>query len=156
MNHLVWQLRPTALDDLGLRAAVANYIKDWSQRVRVHAELHSSGLLDDRLPSETETTLYRITQEALTNVARHARATSVDVILERRGDQVILIVEDNGVGFDPGRTHSERPGFGLLGMKERAALVGATLQIESQPGQGTTVLLRMTTAGSPPQPTDHV
>jgi signal transduction histidine kinase len=100
--------------------------------------------------------LYRITQEALTNVARHSRATSVDVILERRGDQVILIVEDNGVGFDPGRTRSERPGFGLLGMKERAALVGATLQIESQPGNGTTVLLRMTTPGSPPQATDHV
>jgi PAS domain S-box-containing protein len=155
VNHLVWQLRPTALDDLGLRAALANYVKDWSQRVRVHAELHSSGLLDDRLPSETETTLYRIAQEALTNVARHSRATSVDVILERRGDQVVLIVEDNGVGFDPGRSSSRRPGFGLLGMKERAALVGATLQIESQPGKGTTVLLRMTTAGSTPHATDH-
>ena len=155
VNHLVWQLRPTALDDLGLRAALANYVKDWSQRVRIHAELHSSGLLDDRLPSETETTLYRIAQEALTNVARHSRATSVDVILERRGDQVVLIVEDNGVGFDPGRTSARRPGFGLLGMKERAALVGAALQIESQPGKGTTVLLRMTTGGSTQHATDH-
>jgi PAS domain S-box-containing protein len=155
VNHLVWQLRPTALDDLGLRAALANYVKDWSQRVRVHAELHSSGLLDDRLPSEIETTLYRIAQEALTNVARHSRATSVDVILERRGDQVVLIVEDNGVGFDPARTSSRRPGFGLLGMKERAALVGATLQIESQPGKGTTVLLRMPTVGPTPHATDH-
>ncbi|HEU4927612.1 MAG TPA: PAS domain-containing protein [Vicinamibacterales bacterium] len=155
VNHLVWQLRPTALDDLGLRAALANYVKDWSQRVRVHAELHSSGLLDDRLPSETETTLYRIAQEALTNVARHSRATTVDVILERRGDQVVLIVEDNGVGFDPGRPSTRRPGFGLLGMRERAALVGATLQIESQPGKGTTVLLRMTTGGSTQHATDH-
>jgi PAS domain S-box-containing protein len=155
VNHLVWQLRPTALDDLGLRAALANYIKDWSQRVRVHAELHSSGLLDDRLPSETETTLYRIAQEALTNVARHSRATSVDVILERRGDQVVLIVEDNGVGFDEGGTSSRRPGFGLLGMKERAALVGATLQIESEPGKGTTVLLRMTTGRSTQYASDH-
>ena len=155
VNHLVWQLRPTALDDLGLRAALANYVKDWSERVRVHAELHSSGLLDDRLPSETETTLYRIAQEALTNVARHSRATSVDVILERRGDQVVLIVEDNGVGFDPGRTSARRPGFGLLGMKERAALVGATLQIESEPGKGTTVLLRMTIGGSTQHATDH-
>jgi PAS domain S-box-containing protein len=155
VNHLVWQLRPTALDDLGLRAALANYVKDWSERVRVHAELHSSGLLDDRLPSETETTLYRIAQEALTNVARHSRATSVDVILERRGDQVVLIVEDNGVGFDPGRTSARRPGFGLLGMKERAALVGAALEIESQPGKGTTVLLRMTTGGSTQHATDH-
>ena len=155
VNHLVWQLRPTALDDLGLRAALANYVKDWSERVRVHAELHSSGLLDDRLPSETETTLYRIAQEALTNVARHSRATSVDVILERRGDQVVLIVEDNGVGFDPGRTSARRPGFGLLGMKERAALVGAALEIESEPGKGTTVLLRMTTGGSTQHATDH-
>jgi PAS domain S-box-containing protein len=155
VNHLVWQLRPTALDDLGLRAALANYVKDWSQRVRVHAELHSSGLLDDRLPSEAETTLYRIAQEALTNVARHSRATSVDVILERRGDQVVLIVEDNGVGFDPAGTSSRRPGFGLLGMKERAALVGATLQIESEPGKGTTVLLRMTIGGSTQHATDH-
>jgi PAS domain S-box-containing protein len=155
VNHLVWQLRPTALDDLGLRAALANYINDWSRRVRVHAQLHTSGLLEDRLPSEVETTLYRIAQEALTNVARHSRATNVDVILERRGDQVGLIVEDNGVGFDPGRPGSERRGFGLLGMKERAALVGGTLQIESQPGKGTTVLLRMKTGGSTSRTATH-
>jgi len=155
VNHLVWQLRPTALDDLGLRAALANYIKDWSQRVRVHAELHTSGLLEDRLPSDAETTLYRIAQEALTNVARHSRATSVDVILERRGDQVVLIVEDNGVGFDPARTTSERRGFGLLGMQERAALVGGTLQIETQPGKGTSVLLRMTTGGATSRTASH-
>ena len=75
VDHLVWELRPTALDDLGLRAALANYVQDWSERVGIPAELHTSGLLDDRLPSETETTLYRIAQEALTNVAKHSRAT---------------------------------------------------------------------------------
>jgi PAS domain S-box-containing protein len=155
VNHLVWQLRPTALDDLGLRAALANYIKDWSQRVHVQAELHSSGLVEARLPSEAETTLYRIAQEALTNVARHSRATSVDVILERHGDQVVLVVEDNGVGFEPARTTSKRRGFGLLGMQERATLVGGTLQIESQPGKGTTVLLRMTIGGSAPGTSSH-
>jgi signal transduction histidine kinase len=131
-------------------------VQDWSKRVRVQANLHTSGLLDDRLPSETETTLYRIAQEALTNVARHSRASSVDVILERRGDQVVLIVEDNGIGFDPAKTNSRRPGFGLLGMQERAALVGATLQIESAAGKGTSVLLRMTTRGSTAQSLDHV
>ncbi|HET7219058.1 MAG TPA: ATP-binding protein, partial [Vicinamibacterales bacterium] len=99
----------------------------------------------ERLPSEAETTAYRIAQEALTNVARHARATRVDVILERQADSVLLIVEDNGVGFDSER-ESAPGGFGLLGMHERAALVGATLEIESTPGKGTTVLLRMTTA----------
>ena len=91
--------------------------------------------------SEAETTLYRIAQEALTNVAKHARAKNVDVILERRADPVLLIVEDDGVGFEPPAADGAAGrGFGLLGMQERAALVGATLEIESTAGKGTTVL----------------
>jgi PAS domain S-box-containing protein len=146
VDHLVWQLRPTALDDLGLRAALANYVQDWSRRVHVAAELHTSGLLDERLPSEVETALYRIAQEALNNVAKHARAGSVEIILERRADQVLLVIEDDGVGFEPAQVERERQGFGLLGMEERAALVGATLEIESTP-TGTTILVRMPTPG---------
>jgi PAS domain S-box-containing protein len=144
VDQLVWELRPTALDDLGLRAALANYVQDWSKRVKISAELHSSGLLDNRLPPDAETTLYRIAQEALTNIARHSRARKVDVILERHPDSVVLIVEDDGVGFDPAHVDRADHGFGLLGMHERAALVGADLQIESTPGAGTTVLLRLT------------
>jgi signal transduction histidine kinase len=143
VDLLVWELRPTALDDLGLRAALANYVRNWSKRVSISAELHASGLLDDRLASEAETTLYRIAQEALTNVAKHAQAENVDVILERRSDHVLLIVEDDGVGFDPGDPGTTGQGFGLQGMQERAALVGATLQIESAAGKGTTILVRM-------------
>jgi PAS domain S-box-containing protein len=145
VDHLVWELRPTALDDLGLRAALANYIQDWSVRVSVSAELHTAGLTTDRLGSEIETTLYRIAQEALNNIAKHARAGHVEIILERRPDHVSLIVEDDGVGFDPVGVDADRRGFGLLGMQERAALVGATLQIESAPGEGTTILVRMPT-----------
>jgi PAS domain S-box-containing protein len=146
VDHLVWELRPTALDDLGLRAALANYVQDWCARVNVTAELHTSGLLDDRLASDVETTLYRIAQEALTNVAKHAKARHVEIILERRADHVALIVEDDGVGFDQsGPSKIDGHGFGLLGMQERAALVGATLEIESAPGQGTTILVRMAT-----------
>ncbi len=103
VDQLVWQLRPTALDDLGLRAALANYVLDWSRRVSIPAELHTSGLLDERLSPDAETTLYRIAQEALTNVAKHSRASRVDVILERQADSVRLIVEDDGVGFDASR-----------------------------------------------------
>ena len=147
VDQLVWELRPTALDDLGLRAALANYIQDWSNRVGVCAKLHTSGLMDDRLPPDSETALYRIAQEALTNVAKHARAANVDIILERRADSVLLIVEDDGVGFDAALAGGGQ-GFGLLGMQERAGLVGATLEIESTPGHGTTVLVRMT-AGAP-------
>ena len=143
VDHLVWELRPTALDDLGLRAALATYVQDWSRRVNIAAQLHTSGLQDDRLPSEAETTLYRIAQEALTNVAKHSRAENVDVILERRADSVLLIVEDDGVGFELSDSPTNGQSFGLLGMRERAALVGATLQIESAAGKGTTVLVRM-------------
>ena len=87
VDHLVWELRPTALDDLGLRAALANYVQDWSKRVSIAAELHTSGLLDHRLASDAETTLYRIAQEALSNVAKHSRAQNVEVILDRRADR---------------------------------------------------------------------
>ena len=154
VEHLVWELRPTALDDLGLRAALGNYVRNWSSRSGVAATLHLSGLMDDRLPSHTETALYRIAQEALTNIAKHARAGSVDVILERRGEQVRLIVEDDGVGFEIGDGTPDG-GFGLAGMKERAALIGATLEIESAPGSGTTVLVRVDAAVRTPA-ADHV
>src|SRR4051812_11284995 len=125
VEQLVWQLRPTALDDLGLRAALANYLHEWSDRAGIIAELHTSGLMDERLSSEVETALYRIAQEALNNAAKHSRARRVGVILERRPDCVLLIVEDDGVGFEPDDTPDRRHGFGLVGMQERATLVGA-------------------------------
>jgi len=155
VDQLVWQLRPTALDDLGLRAALANYVQDWSARVGIAATLHSSGLLDDRLPPDTETALYRIAQEALTNVAKHANASNVEIILERRGSNVLLVVEDDGKGFETGSERSGH-GFGLLGMRERAALVGATLEIESSPGAGTTIFLRMIVDPTGEQHSNHV
>jgi signal transduction histidine kinase len=154
VDHLVWELRPTALDDLGLQAALATHIQNWSNRARISADLHTSGLSDDRLPSQAETTLYRIAQEALTNVAKHSRAAHVDVILERRTDQVVLIIEDDGVGFDPGDAGLTGQGLGLSGMQERASLVGATIQIESTAGKGTTILVRMA-ASAESQRSDH-
>jgi signal transduction histidine kinase len=148
VDHLVWELRPTALDDLGLRAALTNYVANWSKRLGIPAELHTNGLLDDRLSSEVETTLYRIAQEALTNVAKHAQARHVEIILERRVDHVLLIVEDDGVGFDHVSPGASGGGFGLRGMEERAALVGATVLVDSATGRGTTVLVRMATAAT--------
>jgi len=149
VDQLVWQLRPTALDDLGLRAALGNYVQDCSARVGIPARLHTSGLLDDRLPADVETALYRIAQEALTNVAKHASAANVEVILERRTDHVVLIIEDDGAGFEPASRETATEGFGLLGMRERAALVGATLEIESSAGNGTAIFVRMTTNPAP-------
>jgi signal transduction histidine kinase len=146
VDYLVWELRPTALDDLGLQAALSNYIQNWSARAGIAAELHASGLVDDRLGTEIETTLYRIAQEALTNVAKHSGATNVELILERAADHVLLVVEDDGAGFD---TDVATHGFGLLGMQERASLVGASLEIESAVGQGTTILVRMAATPAP-------
>jgi signal transduction histidine kinase len=112
--------------------------------------------MDERLSPEVETALYRIAQEALNNVAKHSRARRVEVILERRPDCVLLIVEDDGVGFSEADDGKTRPGYGLVGMQERAALVGASLQIESASGKGTTVLVRMSVPAGSGQMVDHV
>lgn len=143
VDQLVWQLRPTALDDLGLRAALENYVHDWSSRTGIAATVHSAGLLEQRLSIDVETALYRIGQEALTNVAKHADASKVEVILERRGENVLLVIEDDGKGFET-ETDETGGGFGLVGMRERAALIGAQLEIESSAQAGTTIFVRMT------------
>ncbi len=96
-----------------------------------------------RFTPEIETNLYRIVQEALNNTHKHAKAKSVEVVLEKRGDLIVLLVEDNGKGFNPEATKNRRKGIGLIGMKERAALVGGTLEIESVPGRGTTIFVRV-------------
>ncbi len=144
VDFLVWQLRPTALDDLGLLAAVTNYSQNWSKHFGVPIELQASGMKDDRLTSEIETVLYRVAQEALNNIAKHAQASSVDIVLERRADHVLLIIEDDGVGFDTVNISSAGDrGLGLAGMRERAALVGGKVVIETQPGEGTTIIVRI-------------
>jgi PAS domain S-box-containing protein len=139
----VWELRPTVLEDLGLQAALTNYVRTWSKHFGIHARLHTGQSIDERLTSRVETMMYRLAQEALNNVAKHARADHVDVALERGSEHVSLIVEDNGVGFDASNPEAVGEGLGLIGMRERAALVGANLQIESTPGRGTTVIVRV-------------
>jgi signal transduction histidine kinase len=138
----VWELRPKALEHIGLQAALTNYVRQWSKHFGIRAQLHTGQSIDERLNPEAETTMYRLAQEALNNVAKHARAEHVDVVLERGSEYVSLIVEDNGVGFDPSHAETAGGGLGLIGMRERAALIDADLQIESTPGRGTTVILR--------------
>jgi signal transduction histidine kinase len=141
VHRLALDLRPAALDDLGLPTALANYVETWSQRAKIEADLQCSGL-DRRLSLPVETALYRIVQEALTNVARHAHAGRASVILERVNGIVRAIVEDNGRGFDVQEVmHSPEAGrcLGLLGMNERLVELGGTLEIESSPGHGTTL-----------------
>jgi signal transduction histidine kinase len=145
VDFLAWELRPSALDDLGLVVALSNYAQEWSKHFGVRVNFHSAGLGDARLSPLVESNLYRITQEALNNVSKHAGATSVDLLLERRDDHAVLIVEDNGRGFDTYGVEAEGVGrgMGLVGMRERASLVGGSVEIESAAGKGTTVFVRV-------------
>ena len=144
VDFLAWELRPAVLDDLGLIAALPRYLSEWSAHHGISTDFQTIGTLPARLPSDAETTLYRVTQEALTNVVKHAHATRVDVVLEGLRDAVTLVIEDDGVGFDSsaGAADKTLTGIGLVGMRERATLINATLQVESAPGKGTTVYLR--------------
>ncbi len=144
VDFLAWELRPAALDDLGLVPAIGNFVREWSRHSGVPAEFHTTGMGAERLQPEAESALYRVTQEALNNAMKYARPTRVDVLLERRDSQVVLIVEDDGVGFDPELAQGDGAGgLGLVGMRERATLVGGSLEIESQPGEGTTIFARV-------------
>ncbi len=135
---LARQLRPTALDDLGLEAAIAGQVEGL-RRPGLEAELHAEGDFSD-LDDDAQLVLYRVAQEALTNAARHSEARRVEVGLRRGADGVELEVADDGRGF--AFEQSER-GLGIGGMRERALLVGGELTIESRPGQGTTVRLHI-------------
>lgn len=143
VDFLAWELRPAALNDLGLPAALKNYIREWTHHAGVTAELHTSGLDNTRLAPAVETNLYRIAQEALNNIYKHAKARRVDVMLEKRGEMVVLIIEDNGIGFDADDKLTRSKGLGLIGIGERAVLVGGTSEIESEKGKGTTIFVRV-------------
>ena len=135
VRRLAVELRPSALDDLGLVPAIDRLARSFAESgIQVDVEAHIG---DQRLPEPIETTLYRIVQEAITNVAKHAEARRLSVTLTRKNGSVVAIVEDDGKGFDP--ADADSAGLGLLGMRERLALVGGTLRIEASSGAGTTI-----------------
>lgn len=140
------QLHPPELDDVGLESALDTYVREWSTRYGIAAEMTVTGIRGLPIRDDMGTALYRITQEALTNVAQHAHAREVSVLVELRDGEVRLIVEDDGCGFDVAvtaeRVKTERR-LGLAGMQERASLVGGTVLIESTPGGGTTLYVRL-------------
>jgi signal transduction histidine kinase len=144
IDYLTWELRPAALDHLGLPEALAHLVDGWSERFHVRADCDTVGINGVRLRSDVEANLYRLTQEALHNVYKHAHATHVSVLLERRDHQIVLVVEDNGCGFAIDDVSPEVvASLGLVSMRERAALAGGELTIESTPGFGTTITTRV-------------
>ncbi len=145
ISFLASELRPNTLDDLGLEAALRAHASDWARHYDIKLEFHSSSQIARSLGRDTEIQLYRIAQEALNNVAKHARATQVDLLLEQTAESLALIIEDNGVGFDEKESRTGRPGrgMGLVGMNERASLIGASIEIESEEDKGTTIFVRL-------------
>lgn len=147
IHRLAVELRPKALDQLGLVRAMESYVREFGQRVGVKVRFEASGLDGAQLPSEVETALYRLIQEALSNIAKHASAEHAEILLERRGQSLVAVIEDDGCGFDVEAAlrpvAGERPHLGLFGMQERAALLGGRLTIESSPEQGTTIFVEI-------------
>jgi PAS domain S-box-containing protein len=148
LDFMAWELRPAALDEMGLVRVLDAYIREWSRHAGIRAAFHARPGHFERFAPEVEATIYRVAQEALNNVAKHAAAHSVNVLLELRGPNIALVVEDDGVGFHTVAVNDTM--IGLMGMRERALAVGGTLEIEPTPDGGTTVLACIPTSGIRP------
>jgi signal transduction histidine kinase len=147
IRKLSLDLRPLMLDELGLVPALRSYVKQYAKRVNLKVKFEPVEF-EKRLPSEIETALFRITQEALTNVARHAQASQVHLQLHFKESTIITTIEDDGQGFDVAMVvnhHHDAAvgGTGLLGMRERVTLLGGYFHIESTPGRGTCVSIEI-------------
>ena len=144
VHRFARELRPAVLDDLGLIPALRSLVESLAQDSAIHVDMISSAEIEN-LDNDRRTVLYRIAQEALTNVARHARATCASVQLEGADTEVCLRITDDGRSFDVEQVlrGGKRKCMGLLGMRERTEMVGGTLSIESSPDQGTTITARV-------------
>ena len=147
VHRLAWELRPPALDDFGLVQALQRYTEEWSKHSGIMLDFHHGVSFNGlRLSPKVETTLYRITQEALTNVKKHSAARRVSVILENHLEGTSLIIEDDGRGFANGASRGSpgpNGGLGLLGMQERVLAAGGPMDIESSAGGGTSIFVRV-------------
>ena len=152
LHHIAWELRPPSLDELGLTAALERMVSDWSERFGIPCQMEVDGFDDGELPSDVAIGIYRIVQEALTNIAKHAKATRAKVVMRRQDGRLQVIVQDNGVGFDVAsvlRHPDEMKRLGLVGMMERAAMLSGKLTVESKPKRGTKVFLEVPLGQTP-------
>ena len=145
LHDLAFELRPAGLDEFGLAKVLETLVESWSRRTGIAGGFRALGLAGERLGEDVETAIYRVTQEALNNVAKHSGATRVCVILDRYEGKLNLFVEDDGKGFDESRLDRVASGrsLGLLGMRERAALLGGRILIDSVEGSGTMIRLHI-------------
>jgi two-component system sensor histidine kinase UhpB len=145
MRQLSMDLRPTMLDELGLIPTLRWYIQNFSNRLNIDSQFQVIGF-EEKLPPQIETAFYRIVQEALNNISKHAGANRVEIFFEHRDSTICASITDNGRGFDLGRVcHPESPGrgFGIMGMQERVSLLGGKIDIQSSPGRGTRIHIKV-------------
>lgn len=143
IDFLAWQLRPAALEQLSLTEALDGLVSSWSLRYKTHAHFAATGHREQRFPALIEDNIYRFVQEALNNVFKHARADRVSVLVTQFNGGMIVSIEDNGRGFSPSPDYNGSGRFGVIGMRERARIIGAELSIQSSPGHGTAIRLRV-------------
>jgi signal transduction histidine kinase len=136
VRRIAVELRPSALDDFGLVPALERLVDTFREQTEMRVDLESN-LGEERLHADVETTVYRIVQEALTNVVKHSEAAQISILLTRRSRSLVVVVEDDGTGFDSASIGND--GLGVLGMRERVGLVGGRLTIESARGKGVTL-----------------
>jgi signal transduction histidine kinase len=144
MRYMVAELRPALLDDIGLPAALRHYIENFSALTGIESSF-TIGKNHTRLPGDVETILFRITQEALTNVARHAHAAHTQIDLHCNNNYAMLKIKDDGIGFDPDTicNEDENSCWGLMGMKERVSLTDGNMLISSETGKGTELIIKV-------------
>jgi len=147
IHRVAWELRPASINELGLATALSNYIAEWGAQHAVKVDFHCGDPRLDELSDETRTTIFRVAQEGLTNVAKHARgATSVSVVIEQVNSMLQLVIEDDGCGFNTDvaiKPKNDGKDLGLVGMRERLSLLHGELKIESSIGAGTAIFARI-------------
>ncbi|MFG3756278.1 sensor histidine kinase, partial [Klebsiella pneumoniae] len=148
LHRVARDLRPILIDDIDPAIALAGYVSEWGGQAGVAADFHCTDGTLDEIGEEIRNAIYRIIQEALSNIAKHAYADAVSVIVSRAGGLLRLTIEDNGCGFDTataGKRAREQftGGLGIAGMRERVILLGGDIEIESAPGAGTTIFVRI-------------
>jgi PAS domain S-box-containing protein len=145
LQRLAHDLHPAIIKDLGLSGALCSYVEEWSERHNINADIQTN-LKDTALPEYISMPIYRIVQEGLTNVTKHSQAKNVSVVLDEQPSRLVVIIEDDGCGFEPEKIHdksNKEKKLGLISMRERAELVGGSLVIESEVNQGTSLFIRI-------------
>ncbi len=145
VDFIAWQLRPPALEGVPLPEAIENYARQWMRHKGLNVEFLGRGMQGVQFSPPAETALYRVVQESLNNTFKHAQAQNVHLLIEKKGDAIILVIEDDGIGFelDGDNLPQRKAGMGLAGMLERISLIGGTLEVDSTPGSGTAIHVRV-------------